>query len=446
MAIGFTSISVNGFKSLAEEHTIEIRPLTILAGTNSSGKSSILQPLLMMKQTLHESYDPGDLKINGPNVKFTRSDQFLSKYSNKLLDSTFRIKIVLDKGKSLTEKFALQKNNRIKIVESLYEKGLDKIILHPNMSKKEILSSNPAIKKDCDELSEKLHLKEDEFELKVERNRCLLNLMLYASKKDRDKKGAFKFSVSMLENDDILFKDLIAQIIHVPALRGNPKRDYDISALGPIFPGTFENYVASIIYEWRFNNDNRLNKLEEFLKMLNLTQNVVAKQIDDTRVEIRVCRLPVGKYADPNDLVSIADVGYGVSQTLPVLVALLTAKPGQLVFIEQPEIHLHPRGQVKMANILAYAANKGVRVVVETHSSLLLRGIQTIAAKGEIISPKKVILHWFERNPDNGITRITSAGLNEAGSFGDWPEDFGDTIMDAESDYIEAAETHLMRE
>ena len=68
---GICSVAVQGFKCLAKESRIEIRPLTILAGANSSGKSSIMQPLLLMKQTLHVSYDPGALLLNGANVKKT---------------------------------------------------------------------------------------------------------------------------------------------------------------------------------------------------------------------------------------------------------------------------------------------------------------------------------------------------------------------------------------
>src|ERR1700733_8892240 len=79
MADGITRIAVEGFKSIAKRQEIEIAPLTILAGANSSGKSSIMQPLLMLKQTLEATYDPGPLKIDGPNVTFTSSDQFLSK-------------------------------------------------------------------------------------------------------------------------------------------------------------------------------------------------------------------------------------------------------------------------------------------------------------------------------------------------------------------------------
>src|ERR1700739_1615849 len=76
--IPITHITVGGFKSIAQEQSIEIAPLTILAGANSSGKSSIMQPLLLLKQTLDAPYDPGSLKIDGENVKFTSADQFLS--------------------------------------------------------------------------------------------------------------------------------------------------------------------------------------------------------------------------------------------------------------------------------------------------------------------------------------------------------------------------------
>ena len=139
---------------------------------------------------------------------------------------------------------------------------------------------------------------------------------------------------------------------------------------------------------------------------------------------------------------SVADVGFGVSQVLPVLVALLVAEPGQLVYIEQPELHLHPRAQVKLAEIIADAANRGVRVVIETHSDLLLLGIQTLVAKGELATDK-VILHWFTRD-DEGITHINNTELEKDGGFSDsaWPEDFGEVALRAQSDFLDASEPH----
>ena len=90
---GITKVAVKGFKSIAEECEIEIRPLTILAGANSSGKSSIMQPLLMLKQTLEAPYDPGPLLIDGPNVQFTEAAQFLSTLSSEDETDRFQVRI-----------------------------------------------------------------------------------------------------------------------------------------------------------------------------------------------------------------------------------------------------------------------------------------------------------------------------------------------------------------
>ena len=94
-----------------------------------------------------------------------------------------------------------------------------------------------------------------------------------------------------------------------------------------------------------------------------------------------------------------------------------------------------------MAAVLADAAMQGKRMVVETHSSLLLLGIQTLIAEGKL-PPELVKLHWFTMQED-GSTKITSADLDEAGAFGDWPEDFATVTLDAEDRYLDAAQKRL---
>ncbi len=225
-------------------------------------------------------------------------------------------------------------------------------------------------------------------------------------------------------------------IIHLPGLRGNPERAYKTSAVNEDFPGTFENYVASIVDQWQRNADHRLRELGSSLTMLGLTNSVEAKRLDDTQVELHVGRLLRSGRSSAQDTVNIADVGFGVSQTLPVLVALLVARPGQLVYIEQPELHLHPKAQTALAPILARAAERGVKVVVETHSALLLRAVQTLVAQSEL-APDRVKLHWFQRD-DDGITAITSADLDDNGAFGQWPEDFDDVMLNTEAAYLDA--------
>src|SRR5438093_5693482 len=95
---GITHLVVGGFKSIANEQRIEIRPLTILAGLNSSGKSSIMQPVLLLKQTLEASYDPGPLLLSGPNVKFASADQLLSRVAHENPSAAFRVAMRLNNG------------------------------------------------------------------------------------------------------------------------------------------------------------------------------------------------------------------------------------------------------------------------------------------------------------------------------------------------------------
>jgi predicted ATPase len=235
------------------------------------------------------------------------------------------------------------------------------------------------------------------------------------------------------------FQAHIRKLLHVPGLRGNPERTYPTTAIGSEFPGTFENYVASVVNDWQNTNNARLRKLESDLKALGLTDKIEARQVNDVQIELRVSRLPGSN--EVSHMVSIADVGLGVSQVLPVLVALLVAEPGQLVYLEQPEVHLHPRAQTALAEILADAAKRGVRVVLETHSELLLLAVQSLVAEGKL-SSDLVKLHWFTRRED-GVTKVSSADLDEAGAFGDWPEDFGDVSMKLESRYLDAAESRL---
>jgi predicted ATPase len=128
---------------------------------------------------------------------------------------------------------------------------------------------------------------------------------------------------------------------------------------------------------------------------------------------------------------------------LPVLVALQVAEPEQLVYLEHPELHLHPRAQFAMAQILASAADRGVRVVVETHSDLLLLGLRALVAEGKLAS-EKVKLHWFKRDYI-GNTKVSSADLDEVGAFGDWPEDFAEVALAAESRYLDAAEARVKK-
>jgi predicted ATPase len=417
-----TAITVSGFKSIASARKIQIRPLTILAGANSSGKSSIMQPLLLLKQTLEASYDPGALLLDGPNVKFTSLEQFLVKKYRQSYDD-FRVGISIGDD-SIETVFRRNKQKRqIQVRETTYSNRDSQSSFSQNMSLEEIkqqLSQSDL---------ERLHPHPDRQQerlstLKVRNDRCFLRLnnpFLDANRR------TFR-----------ILQEGIANFLHLPGLRRSPERIYTAArAHGELYPGTFENYVASVITDWQETKDKRLLILIDHLNYLKLTSTIEAKAFNDVQIELRVGK----STSSPDATISIADVGLGVSQVLPVLVALLTALPGQLVYIEQPELHLHPRAQYLLAKCFADAAERGVQIVVETHSDLFIEGVQTLVAEGKL-SPDKVILHWFTRGEDE-TTTITSAELDENGAFGDWPEDFASTRLEAHSRYLDAAMSRL---
>jgi hypothetical protein len=407
MADGITRIAVEGFKSIAKRQEIEIRPLTILCGANSSGKSAMMQPLLMLKQTLEATYDPGPLKIDGPNVRFTRNEEFLSKAGENV---PRRLQVSITAGDFTFEfRFAAGEDG-MRVVEQTYSLGKDSLTLRPEMSCNEVQEAATAYGPTRPFATEKLSISQDRF---------LLSFRMADP----------PYPVSIISPESA-----IRSVIHVPSLRGNPTRAYPSTGSGPHFPGLFHHYVASAILAWQKENNRLYQDLTLDLQSTDLALDVYAHRLNDVAIEIYVQLVK-----DRSD--NIADVGMGVSQVLPPLVALRAAEPGRLVYLEEPEINLHPRAQTKLADILADAAKRGVRVVAETHSSLLLRAIQTLVAKGDL-NPDLVIFHWFTRDV-NGVTQVSPAQLDANGAFGDWPEDFGDVALRSEQEYLDAVEDRL---
>ncbi|MDE0326357.1 MAG: AAA family ATPase [Candidatus Poribacteria bacterium] len=427
---GITKIAVKGFKSIAEECEIDIRPLTILAGANSSGKSSIMQPLLMLKQTLAAPYDPGPLLIDGPHVQFTLAEQFLSMLTNSKRVDHFQTRIDIREPRiscSVGTTFR-KKQSGIEIVKMTV--GFQDLVNSKSLAK--VTTIYPEMQPEEIKLMVEQNWISDNFDI-VRHSRCFLDFESQSQDGDRP--------INLITYIRITTEYQILNSIHLPGLRGNPERTYKRTSTDPWYYGTFEYYAASLIHEWQETKDERLKTVADALYTLGFTGKVGTQKVDDVGIELQVGRLSHDK-TDEADMVNIADVGFGVSQVLPVLVALIVAEPGQLVYLEQPELHLHPRAQVALARILADAAKRGVRVVVETHSSLLLLAIQTLVAEGDL-PPELVKLHWFTRRED-GVTKVSSADLDEAGAYGEWPEDFDDVDLKAQSRYIKAAQSRFV--
>lgn len=117
------------------------------------------------------------------------------------------------------------------------------------------------------------------------------------------------------------------------------------------------------------------------------------------------------------------NMGFGVSYVLPVIVSLLKAKKGDLLIIENPEAHLHPKGQRQIGELAAKAASNGVQIIMETHSDHVFNGVR-LSVKQKKIQPNQVALHYFGVYEEDGIWKHekTSPELLEDGSLASWPK------------------------
>jgi predicted ATPase len=117
------------------------------------------------------------------------------------------------------------------------------------------------------------------------------------------------------------------------------------------------------------------------------------------------------------------NVGFGLSYALPVIVALLSAPKGALVLLENPEAHMHPRGQTRLGQLAARAAAAGVQIIMETHSDHVMDGVR-IDIRKELLAPKKAAFHYFERRGAEAF--VISPNINEDGRLDQWPTGFFD--------------------
>ena len=422
-------VIVAGFKSFAERTEVALRPLTILAGANGAGKSTLMHALLLLKQTLESDYDAGPLRLDGPHVAFSRVEQMLwAGPPQRAAQFTLGLHLSSRHGYEATFRQGEGGTPPLEIAQATYVHRDQRAALSLEPSQEQFA----AYLRLLSSLGIALPNRQDFVPSgRVQRQGFFLFIPSLARVRDGEQADSLSLSRPPIIPD--AERD-VRGIIHLPGLRGNPRRTYPAAAVGSSFRGPFTHYVAGVIAEWQRRQDGRLSRLNDDLFELGLTSNVRAQPVSDVEFVLRVGRTPG---AESDDLVDIADAGLGLSQALPVLVALLVAEPRQLVFVEHPELHLHPRAVRALAGPLRRAIGRGVWVVLETHSDLLLISLQEQVARGAL-RPQDVLLHWVQRD-ERGASVLHSTTLDANGDWGeDIPVDFEDIRLKAVSSYLKA--------
>ena len=235
---------------------------------------------------------------------------------------------------------------------------------------------------------------------------------------------------------------LLQNIIYLGPLRDYPHRNYAWTGATPSTVGhRGEEAIQVLLAETlqRANTKRRkrgsrpsrsatIESVTHWLRRLGIAESLSLEQVG-RGARIWEARL---HQQDSNSQINLADVGFGVSQVLPVIVALLSAPPGSLVILEHPEIHLHPRIQSELADLLIDVAKSGeIQILLESHSEHLLARIQRRIAESSRekggLSCEDVRLYFCEQR--RGESSLRPLEVQSSGVITDWPRDFFGDIL-----------------
>lgn len=408
-----------------------LSPLTILAGANSAGKSSAMQALLLLKQTIDAMpLDAGALRLDKPNVHFTNAEQLLSHEPGQAAHKEFHLRCEFSDRSAVAATYQ-RTGHTLDVLWTEYTRG-DRVV---------------RLKKGAQTTVEEIGsvLRGVVLGSDYQANAPIPVVRWASFLVPGPDSSAYLPSPVLLPPISTLSRVLQA-LIHIPGSRGNPLRTFPRTVAGKNSPGVFTELAPALLADWTSAKAPELEQVNESLVRLGLTWKAEARVLDAANIEIRVARTAKPFRGSAQDFVNIADVGFGVSQILPILVALVAAARGQIIYVEQPEIHLHPRAVMTLADLICDASRRGVRCVIETHSDVLLRRIQwNIARSDTPLHHSDVVFHWFHRDP-KGHAHVDSVVPDASGAYGEWPVDFAEIDAQNAREYIAAAERHLPEE
>ncbi len=438
-----TRLRMQNFKSWQDTGELEIAPLTGLFGTNSSGKTSILQMLLMLKQTV-ESPDRRRVLYTGGDERALvdlgtffdiihdhRRDAVLelaldwmrSEYLRGLpRQLSFMTSIRQIANRPVVERFAYQFGNGNKSL-GMSRRDMGRY----NLLQTGFLEDRPPERQTGSAIPEPVKCYGFPVLLTTNQLADALGLDLEVEQARPDTEKSIAEVSQLMQYLVLAFEALFSRITYLGPLRDYPKRIYlsggdRPSDVGPHGEATIAALLAA-------RKDDKLSIEEQVLKWMQemkLIHSFELRGIAEDRREYEF----VIKMSEGGPDVRITDVGFGVSQILPVLVLCYYVSEGSIILLEQPEIHLHPSVQAGLADVLIDVVNKRkkVQIIVESHSEHLLTRLQRRIAE-EKISPDKTALYFCDI--ENGVSRAERLKVDEYGNISNWPKNFfGDELGD----------------
>ena len=364
------NLEIENFKCF-RHIAVPLNKLTILAGANGNGKSTVIQALLFLRRTIEHcgSWEKGEgkryayEKTNGLDVELNGS------YCLALGNSY----MVIPRNTS-PDFVSIGINNRqsFNVVYSIDEKA--------NLCLKPIeVHNNHIINLDGMFLQEFYYLNAERIGPRI--------------------------------NQGIKFYDF-------------PNAGFQGEFVAQLIADTDSNYTFEID-EIRRNKKSKSPRLEQ---QVNAWLNELMPGVSISasyNPETHSAQIKVDNFYTRGDSTIATNIGFGISYVLPILVTGLIAKKGSYMIVENPEAHLHPSAQSKIGKFLSMVANAGVNVIIETHSDHFINGVQISVATKEI-STESVTINFFSQEENQIQPTIDTISINKLGELSDWPKGFFD--------------------
>jgi len=398
-----TELRAQNFKSWKDTGKLQITPLTGFFGANSSGKTSILQTLLMLKQTVERPPDwKGVIDFGDDNslVNLGSFDDLIHQHS---LDSNLGITVSWNlSGKQKLDSIETDSLSfSMSIVNKYGDAELDCFCYTVGRKNFEIKWESSGYKYKSEFSSERAEL-----------FRC------YGVANPFGSLESFKPLKDAFEN-------LFHRICYLGSFRESPYSRYVWQGNHPKDTGQHGEEMISAILSKRVKLQDIDKQIMEWLQRLDLIDSYRLNPVLNTEGDYEFL---VKKYKGGPE-VRLTDVGFGVSQILPVLILCYYVPEGSILILEQPEAHLHPKVQAELADLLIEVVkNRRLQIILESHSEhLLIRLMRRIAE--EQISADDTAFYFCDMN--EGVSEIGRLNVDNYGNITNWPQNFfGDEMGD----------------
>ncbi len=353
---------IKNFKAI-KEADFSLGKLNLLAGINGMGKSSMVQTLLLLKQS-NDSLERGILSLNHP--------EFAS----------------LGKGRDVFYQYSEEK---LIIVGIENEQGMSRNWNFKYQADGEVL--------ECEEKHNYKHL--------IEHFNLFSDNFQYLNAERIGPRTSYSSSNGYIER------------------RGQigSKGEYAVHYLN-VF-GTSEKILSNALHHPKARSRSLIHEVDAWLGEISPGTKLNTTAVPGTEMVLLDIRFETK--TDFTNHFRPVNVGFGISFVLPVVLALLMAKKDRLIIIENPEAHLHPRGQAEMGRLMALAAKAGAQIIAETHSDHILNGVRVAVKRGDIPKDDARIFFFDRKTSDHEqYSHVTSIKIDHKGELSEYPPNFLD--------------------